>query len=138
VQARRLFRARREEDDARHDPIHEEWTGAQRERRVLEPACADTVAWPARTDTDRRSMSQARFQKQMREKARREKALAKQERKEERAAEAASAETGDAAAAPQPQVLEQLAELHRRFDADDIDFEEFEERKTELLGQLDV
>jgi hypothetical protein len=83
-------------------------------------------------------MSQARFQKQMREKARREKALAKQERKEERAAEAAAAEPEDGPAAPQPQVLEQLAELHRRFDADDIDFEEFEERKTELLGQLDV
>lgn len=87
-------------------------------------------------------MSQASFQKRMREKARREKALAKQARKAERAAEAeaaAAAEDPDAApTAPQPKVLEQLAELHERFDDDAIDFDEFEERKQELLSQLDV
>jgi len=86
-------------------------------------------------------LSQARFQKRMREKARQEKAQAKRERKEERAAEAAEAEadgTDDAPTTPQPQVLAQLAELHEKFDADAIDFEEFEQRKHELLAELDV
>ena len=84
-------------------------------------------------------MSQARFQKRMREKARQEKAQAKRERKEERAAEAAAADTtDDGPTAPQPQVLAQLAELHEQFDADAIEFEEFEQRKHELLAELDV
>ncbi len=84
-------------------------------------------------------MSQARFQKKMREKAKREKAEAKRERKQERAAEAAAAaEEDDSPSASQPEVLEQLAELHREFDDDRVDFDEFEERKQELLAKLDV
>jgi len=85
-------------------------------------------------------MSQARFQKRMREKARQDKQRAKQQRKEERAAQAEeeAAAADDAPVASQPAVLEQLAELHQRFDDDAIDFEEFEERKQELLAQLDV
>lgn len=85
-------------------------------------------------------MSQASFQKRMREKARQEKAQAKRERKQERAAEAeaADAEPDDAPTAPEPQVLAKLAALHEQFDNDRIDFEEFEERKQELIAQLTV
>jgi hypothetical protein len=85
-------------------------------------------------------MSQASFQKRMREKAREDKRRAKRERKEERAAQAEeeAAAANDAPVASQPAVLEQLAELHQRFDDDAIDFDEFEERKQELLAKLDV
>jgi hypothetical protein len=84
------------------------------------------------------------FQKRLREKARRDKVQAKRDRRESRAAEPAPTD-GDAdapeeapAVAPEPEVLAELAELHARFDADRIDFDEFEQRKSELLAQLDV
>jgi hypothetical protein len=83
-------------------------------------------------------MSQARFQKQMREKAKREKQALKRERKAERAAAAADDDGAPAAIAPEGTVLEQLAELHERFADDRIEFEEFEARKQELIAQLDV
>ncbi|MFP5487631.1 MAG: hypothetical protein ACLGHQ_04930 [Acidimicrobiia bacterium] len=84
-------------------------------------------------------MSQAKFQKRMREKAKQEKQAAKRERKAERAETAESAdESTDPDAPPEATVLEQLAALHERFADDAIDFEEFEERKQELLAQLDV
>lgn len=84
-------------------------------------------------------MSQARFQKRMREKAKQEKQAAKRERKAERAeAEAAADEDPTSDAPPEATVLEQLAALHARFADDAIDFDEFEERKQELLAQLDV
>jgi hypothetical protein len=84
-------------------------------------------------------MSQARFQKRMREKAKQEKQAAKRERKAERAeaADADSEATTDDTP-PQETVLEQLAALHARFADDAIGFDEFEERKQELLAQLDV
>jgi hypothetical protein len=84
-------------------------------------------------------MSQARFQKRMREKARQEKAQAKRERKEERVAQAqADAERDAPPAASQDEVLAQLADLHKQFETDAIEFEEFEELKQELLAKLDV
>lgn len=84
-------------------------------------------------------MSQAKFQKRMREKARQEKAEAKRQRKEERAAEAeAAADEPAEPVAPQDEVLAQLAALHQRFDDDQIDFDDFEERKQELLAKLAV
>lgn len=84
-------------------------------------------------------MSQARFQKRMREKAKQEKQAAKRERKAERA-EAAEATDDETVpdAPPEATVLEQLATLHARFADDAIGFDEFEERKQELLAQLDV
>ena len=85
-------------------------------------------------------MSQARFQKMQREKARREKAAEKKERKALRADEAAALEAAGGAA-PQPDqndVLAELAALHEQFDKGTIEFEEFEERKSELLGRLAV
>ena len=83
-------------------------------------------------------MSQARFQKRMREKAKQEKQAAKRERKAERAEAAEAADEAPTDAPPQATVLEQLATLHAEFADDAIDFDEFEERKQELLAQLDV
>jgi len=83
-------------------------------------------------------VSQAKFQKRMREKAKQEKQAAKRERKLERA-EAADDEIGLADdAPPEATVLDRLAALHAQFADDAIEFEEFEERKQELLAQLDV
>lgn len=82
-------------------------------------------------------MSQARFQKQQREKARQEKAAAKRDRKAARA-ESADADGDQADAPPQERVLADLAALHTRFEAGGMDFDEFEELKRELLAQLDV
>ena len=82
-------------------------------------------------------MSQARFQKQQREKARREKAAAKFARKEERrnteVEEAAPLTEADQAA-----VLAELAELHERFDAGLITFDDFQVAKDELTERLEV
>ena len=82
-------------------------------------------------------MNQARFQKQQREKARREKAAAKFAKKVERkeAAEAAP----DAAAEPinEAAVLAELAELHQRFEAEAISFEDFSAAKEALIERLD-
>ena len=84
-------------------------------------------------------MSHARFQKQQREKARREKAAAKQERRAVRAdASVSDDEAVSAPSAPEPTVLADLARLHEQFAADEIDFDAFEERKQELLAQLEV
>ena len=85
-------------------------------------------------------MSQASYQKRMRERARQEKAALKRERREQRAAEAAAAaeEAEPVAAVPQERVLAQLEDLHKKFDDELIDFDEFEERKAELIAQLSV
>jgi hypothetical protein len=83
-------------------------------------------------------MSQAKFQKRMREKARQEKQAAKRERKLERAEAAESDDESGEGVPPQATVLDQLAALHAQFADDAIEFDEFEERKHELLAQLDV
>ena len=82
-------------------------------------------------------MSQARFQKQQREKARREKAAAKfakkAERREEETPPAPSLSDADQAA-----LLAELAALHARFDAGEIEFDDFTEAKDDLTRRLDV
>jgi hypothetical protein len=80
-------------------------------------------------------VSQARFQKQQREKARRDRAAAKSAKRVERdnAAPPEPEETRDQAA-----VLADLAALHERFDAGLITFDEFEAEKLDLTAQLDV
>jgi len=83
-------------------------------------------------------VSRASSQKNLREKARREKAAAKRERREATAAEAAESAPVELPADAQEKVLAELAELHERYDAEQIDFEEFESRKQALLGQLHV
>jgi len=81
-------------------------------------------------------VSQARFQKQQREKARRERAAAKSARSAERAA--AKAPVSEGPLPEQATVLALLAALHERFDAGDIEFEEFEATKQHLVEDLDV
>jgi hypothetical protein len=81
-------------------------------------------------------MSQARYQKQMRERARREKAEAKRERREARQASAAATGQSEPTAS-QPEVLAEVAALHVSFGEGRIDFDEFERRKLELMAQLD-
>lgn len=79
---------------------------------------------------------QASFQKMQRERAQREKALAKQNRKAERRENATVAEP--ASDDEQQQIVTALAELHERHAAGEIEFDDFEERRAELLEQLVV
>ena len=80
-------------------------------------------------------MSQARFQKQQREKDRRERAAAKLARRVERGDEAPAQPVP---ADDQTMVLAELATLHERFDAGLVEFDDFEAAKRELTTQLDV
>jgi hypothetical protein len=82
-------------------------------------------------------MSQARFQKMQREKQRRERAAAKFARKQERR-ETADAQTTPTVAVNEADTLAELADLHARFAADELTFEEFEQAKSRLTDQLDV
>ena len=81
-------------------------------------------------------MSQARFQKQQREKARRERAAAKWAKRVERAN--ADAPEPVEPVREQADVLAELAMLHARFDAGEMTFEEFEVTKQQVTDQLDV
>ncbi len=81
-------------------------------------------------------MSQARFQKQQREKARRERAAAKWAKRLERSNAVAPEPTEPVR--EQTAVLADLAELHERFDAGLVDFEDFEAAKQQLTDQLDI
>ncbi|HWL44409.1 MAG TPA: hypothetical protein VNQ73_15825 [Ilumatobacter sp.] len=82
-------------------------------------------------------MSRPSFHKRDREKARRERAVAKAAKREERRnnpdepAEPLSAAEQDA-------ILAELAELHRRFEAEQITFEDFDDAKRELTRRLEV
>ena len=81
-------------------------------------------------------MSQARFQKQQREKARAERAAAKWAKRAERGNAEATEPCGPAR--DQADVLADLAALHARFDAGELEFEDFELSKQQLTEQLDV
>ena len=77
------------------------------------------------------------FEKRERDRAKKAKALAKREKRVE--SEKAALEAGGAEAPIDPAViLEQVAELHQQFDDEEISFEEFEERKEELMNKLTV
>ena len=82
-------------------------------------------------------MSQARFQKMQREKARQEKAAAKAARREAR-----QSETTDDVAPPddaeQADVLAELAALHERFEAGTVTFDDFVEAKEALTERLHI
>ncbi len=86
-------------------------------------------------------MSQASYQKRMREKAKQEKAAAKRERRAERAEAAAMADEADVVEREthsQEDVIAQLAKLHADFEESRIDFEDFEEQKLQLTARLSV
>lgn len=81
--------------------------------------------------------------KRERDRAKKAKAQAKRDRRHgvDGGPEDEVAEDGAAAAArpvDQAAVIARLEELHRRYDADEIDFDEFEEARAELLTRLTV
>ena len=84
------------------------------------------------------------FDKLQRDRAKKAKAAAKRERRQERAAE--GPEESSQPLAPlstEGQVsadvlLERVAEIHRRFEAKEMSFEDFEEAKAELMSQLTI
>jgi hypothetical protein len=82
-------------------------------------------------------VSQASFQKRMREKARRERAEAKSARKQERR-DSRGGDHAPSGRVDETAVLAELAALHARFAADEITFEDFEQAKAVLTAQLDV
>lgn len=83
-------------------------------------------------------MSQARFQKQQREKLRREKAAAKFARKEQRKSDAADRAAPVADSEAEARVLGDLAALHEQFADETLSFEEFTEAKEQIMKRLDV
>lgn len=79
------------------------------------------------------------FEKRERDRAKKEKADAKRERRHDRPTgeEGAEAEADVVVAAvDEATVLASLDELHRRFDAEEIDFDDFAEQRDALLAQL--
>jgi hypothetical protein len=80
------------------------------------------------------------FSKLQRDRAKQAAAAAKRERRAERA----NAETETEIEIPTEgelspaELLGLIEEIHRQFDAKQIDFEEFEEKKSELLARLTV
>jgi hypothetical protein len=81
-------------------------------------------------------VNQARFQKQQREKARRERAAAKFAKRAQRDS---TPEVGPAAPVrPQAEVLAELTDLHEQFEAGLVTFDDFEAGKERLTAQLDV
>lgn len=88
------------------------------------------------------------FEKLQRERAKKAKAAAKRARREERAAEAEAAPSDADVLAPESEdpmatlsaaeLLRLVEQIHGRFEAGLIGFEEYEEKKAELLAQLPV
>jgi hypothetical protein len=85
--------------------------------------------------------------KRDRERARQERAAIKRNRRQADGAPADSADEATDEVAPRPgagpqasqsDVLAQLAALHQRFEDGEVDFDDFEAAKSELIGQLDV
>ncbi len=83
-------------------------------------------------------MSQASFRKRQREKAQRERAAAKFAKRTERAAADESPPEPGPPMREQQAVLADLAELHERFKAGKVTFDDFEDKKQQLTDELDV
>lgn len=84
--------------------------------------------------------SRTSYGKLQRDRAKKEKAdlkRARRQNKEEASPEemAAKAAEGDVTKDPAA-LLAQVEELHRQFENDEIDFDEFEDRKIDLMAQL--
>jgi hypothetical protein len=91
--------------------------------------------------------SRTSFEKLQRDRAKKAKAAAKREKrldKTEPMQDLEAAETTDALSLapgqeiPADQLLRMVAELHQQFESEEISFEEFEDRKTELFALLSV
>lgn len=85
--------------------------------------------------------SRTSFEKLQRDRAKKAKAAAKRDKRLDKDVEGEEVEVelppeGEEIA---PDVLlAMVAQLHEQFEAEEIDFEEFEERKTELFARLTV
>jgi hypothetical protein len=92
--------------------------------------------------------SRTSFEKLQRDRAKKAKAAVKRERRQERAQGEDPTTTDDPALSDPstlgegelsaPDLLRMVAAIHEQFDAGTISFDEFEERKTELLARLPV
>ena len=79
------------------------------------------------------------FDKRERDRAKKARAAAKREKRQDRSVdENDDADTTTTPAGDQGAVLDQLAKLHQDFDDGVVDFDTFEERKAELMTQLQV
>ena len=78
------------------------------------------------------------FDKLQRERAKKAKAAEKRERRRERGQEAAEPVAGasDGQELSAAELLVLIEDLHKRFDAEQISFEDFEEQKADLFGRL--
>lgn len=85
--------------------------------------------------------SRTSFQKLQRDRAKKEKQIAKRDRRLDKPPEDGD-ETIDLALIPEgeeippDQLLKMVAEIHEQFEAGTLTFEEFEERKTELFARI--
>ena len=88
------------------------------------------------------------FEKLQRDRAKKAKQAAKREKRLDKTPDEIEADASEAAAAaalanPEAELsaadlLILIEQIHKQFDAEEIDFEEFEERKVELLGRLPI
>jgi hypothetical protein len=87
-------------------------------------------------------MARSSFAKLQRDRDKKAKAAAKRERRQGRSSEEEAPDDEQAAApvddTPTEDLLAQIAELHERFEAHEIDFETFEEQKASLMARLSV
>jgi hypothetical protein len=88
--------------------------------------------------------SRTSFEKLQRDRAKKAKAAAKREKRLDKDAEPTEDEVLETTELtpgqeiPADQLLKMVADLHRQFEDDEITFEEFEDRKTELFALLSV
>jgi hypothetical protein len=79
------------------------------------------------------------FGKIMREREKQQRAQAKAEKRAERAADVeGDDEVEEVPAHDEGDVLASLAKLHEAYDAEQIDFDTFEERRAELMSRLKI
>lgn len=88
--------------------------------------------------------SRTSFEKLQRDRAKKAKAAAKREKRLDKDAEPIEDEVLDPTELtpgqeiPADQLLKMVADLHKQFEDEEISFEEFEDRKTELFALLSV
>ncbi len=87
--------------------------------------------------------SRTSYGKLQRDRAKKERQQLKRERRFDRGTDEEGEEEGEEVIEEAPvsavsteDVLERVAELHRRFDDEEIDFDDFEEQKAALMAQL--
>lgn len=90
--------------------------------------------------------SRTSFEKLQRDRAKKAKAAAKREKRLDRSPDSPAEVDADTPVTsiapgeeiPADQLLKMVAELHEQFESEQISFEEFEDRKTELFALLSV